>query len=62
MLKAALLMNPSSIILFSSKNSHHINANAKLADDRTLDAPAAALYRLIQSERDQLFPIRMEVT
>ena len=62
MLKAALLMNPSSIILFSSKNSHHINANAKLADDRTLDAPAAALYRLIQSERDQLFPIRVEAT
>jgi D-threo-aldose 1-dehydrogenase len=56
MLKAALLMNPASIILFSSKNSHHIEANAKLAGDRTLDAPAAALYRLIQSERDQLSP------
>jgi aryl-alcohol dehydrogenase-like predicted oxidoreductase len=62
MLKAALLMNPASILLFSSKNSHHISANAKLADDRALDAPAAALYRLIQSERDQLFPIRMEAT
>jgi D-threo-aldose 1-dehydrogenase len=60
MLKAALLMNPASIILFSSKNSHHIEANAKLADDRTLDAPAATLYRLVQSERDQLFPRRTE--
>jgi D-threo-aldose 1-dehydrogenase len=62
MLKAALLMNPASIILFSSKNSHHIEANAKLADDRTLDAPAAALYRLVQAERGQLFPRRTGTT
>ncbi|WP_353062534.1 aldo/keto reductase [Tunturibacter psychrotolerans] len=62
MLKAAILMNPASIILFSSKNSHHIEANAQVVDDRTLDAPAAALYRLIQSERDQLFPRRMGAT
>jgi D-threo-aldose 1-dehydrogenase len=62
MLKAALLMNPASIILFSSKNAHHIETNAKVPDDRTLDAPAAALYRLIQSERDQLFPSQTEAT
>jgi D-threo-aldose 1-dehydrogenase len=62
MLKAALLMDPASIILFSSKNSHHISANAKLADDRTLEAPAAALYRLVQAERDQLFPSHPEAT
>jgi D-threo-aldose 1-dehydrogenase len=62
MLKAALLMNPASIILFSSKNSHHIEANAKLADDRTLDVSAATLYRLVQSERDQLFPRRTGAT
>jgi D-threo-aldose 1-dehydrogenase len=62
MLKAALLMNPVSIILFSSKNPHHINANAKLADDRTLEAPAAALYGLVQAERDQLFPRRTGAT
>ena len=62
MLKAALLMNPAGIILFSSKNPHHINANAKLADDQTLEAPAAALYRLVQAERDQLFPRRTGAT
>jgi len=62
MLKAALLMNPASIILFSSKNSHHIKANAKIADDRTLEAPAAALYRLVQAERDQLFARRTGAT
>jgi D-threo-aldose 1-dehydrogenase len=62
MLKAALLMNPASIILFSSKNQHHIEANAKVVDDQTLDASAAALYRLTQSERDQLFPTRREAT
>ena len=62
MLKAAILMNPASIILFSSKNAQHIEANAKVADDRTLDAPAAALYRLVQFERDQLFPSQTEVT
>jgi aryl-alcohol dehydrogenase-like predicted oxidoreductase len=56
MLKAALLMNPASIILFSSKNTHHIKANAEVADDRTLEAPAAELYRLVQTERNQLFP------
>jgi D-threo-aldose 1-dehydrogenase len=62
MLKAALLINPASIILFSSKNPHHISANAKLADDRTLDAPAAALYRLVRAERDPLFPGRTKAT
>lgn len=56
MLKTALLMNPASVILFSSKSSHHIKANANLVDNRTLEAPATALYRLVQSEKDQLFP------
>jgi D-threo-aldose 1-dehydrogenase len=62
MLKAAVLMNAASIILFSSKNPHHIEANSKVADDPTLDAPAAALYHLVQSERDQLIPRRTEAT
>ena len=56
MLKAALLMNPASIILFSSKNSHHIRANAKVVDDQTLEAPAAELYRLVQTDQNQIFP------
>jgi aryl-alcohol dehydrogenase-like predicted oxidoreductase len=56
MLKAALLMNPASIILFSSKNLHHIKTNAKVADDHALEAPATELYRLVQIERNQLLP------
>jgi D-threo-aldose 1-dehydrogenase len=50
MLKAALVMNPSSIVLVSSKNPRHIHANAHTAADSTLEAPARQLYHLIQSE------------
>ena len=50
MLKAALVMNPESIILFSSKNPVHIQANLKTAEDRALDAPARELHRLVQTE------------
>jgi D-threo-aldose 1-dehydrogenase len=50
MLKAALVMNPASIILVSSKNPHHIHTNARIAADSTLEAPARQLYQLIQSE------------
>ena len=50
MLKAALVMNPASIILVSSKNPHHIHANANTAADPTLEAPARQLYHLIHSE------------
>jgi diketogulonate reductase-like aldo/keto reductase len=55
MLKAALVMNPSSIILFSSKNPRHIQANVNTAVDTTLDHPARQLFKLVQTERDQLF-------
>jgi diketogulonate reductase-like aldo/keto reductase len=55
MLKAALIMNPSSIILFSSKNPQHIQANVNTAADATLDHPARQLHKLVQTERDQLF-------
>jgi len=54
MLKASLVMNPTSIILFSSKNPAHIQANVELAADTTLELPARQLYNLVQSERDQL--------
>ncbi len=49
-LKAALVMNPASIILVSSKNPQHIQANANTAADPTLEAPARQLYHLIHSE------------
>jgi D-threo-aldose 1-dehydrogenase len=54
MLKAALTMNPASIILFSSKNPRHILANATVATEDTLETPAREFHRLIQTERDQL--------
>ena len=54
MLKTSLIMNPDSIILFSSKNPAHIHANVHTAANSTLELPARQLYNLVQSERDQL--------
>jgi D-threo-aldose 1-dehydrogenase len=54
MLKAALVINPASIILFSSKNPAHIKANVRTAADSSLELPARQLHDLIQAERDQL--------
>jgi D-threo-aldose 1-dehydrogenase len=54
MLKAALVINPASIILFSSKNPAHIRANVSTATDTSLEHPARQLYDLIQTERHQL--------
>ncbi len=56
MLKAALVQNPASIILFSSKNPAHIQANVAVASNESLAAPATALYQLVQSERASLVP------
>jgi aryl-alcohol dehydrogenase-like predicted oxidoreductase len=50
MLKAALLENPSGIVLFSSKRAEHIRNNVAVAQDASLDSPARRLYALIQSE------------
>ncbi len=57
MLKAALVMNPASIILFSSKNPAHIEANVRSGADGSLELPARQLHYLIQAERDQLLMI-----
>jgi len=56
MLKAPLVINSASILLFSSKNPAHIHANIHAAADPSLDTPAHQLYKLAQSERDQLLP------
>jgi D-threo-aldose 1-dehydrogenase len=50
MLKAALLMNPSSIILFSSKTPEHISANVQTAAGASLERAARQLYHLAQAE------------
>lgn len=56
MLKASLVMNPESIILFSSKRPQHIEANVRAAEDAALEPSARRLYELVQSDREQLLP------
>jgi aryl-alcohol dehydrogenase-like predicted oxidoreductase len=50
MLKASLSLNPTSVILFSSKNPEHIQRNVDIAQDGSLTAPAIRLHDLIQAE------------
>ncbi len=50
MLKAALLLNPSAVILVSSKDPAHISANVRAAEDAALDAPARRFYELVQRD------------
>jgi aryl-alcohol dehydrogenase-like predicted oxidoreductase len=54
MLKASLVSNPASVILFSSKAPGHIQSNVRTAMDASLDAPARQLHQLVLSERSQL--------
>ena len=54
MLKAALVHNPESLILFSSKDPHHIRTNVAVASDAALTASAKTLYALVQAERSTL--------
>jgi D-threo-aldose 1-dehydrogenase len=54
MLKAALVINPSSIILFSSKDPCHIHSNVHTAADSSLVLAARRLHHLLESEGDQL--------
>jgi diketogulonate reductase-like aldo/keto reductase len=50
MLKAALVLNPSSIILFSSKSPSHIRANYQTANDTSLEIPSRRFHALVQNE------------
>ncbi len=50
MLKAALVLNPSSIVLVSSRNPRHITENVRVAGEGSLTAPALKLYDLAQRE------------
>jgi len=49
MLKAALVENPASVILFSSKDPAHMWRNVEVAGDASLEAPAMRLYGLVQA-------------
>ncbi len=59
MLKASLVMNPASVVLFSSKNPQHIQTNVQIAGDQSLDDPARQFYELVQEDRDQLLKYRL---
>ena len=48
MLKVALMENPKSVVLFSSKSEEHIRRNVEVAGDATLEAPAQRLYEVVQ--------------
>jgi D-threo-aldose 1-dehydrogenase len=54
MLKASLLSNPTSVILFSSKEPRHIQADVLTAADSSLDSSARRLHQLVQAERNQI--------
>ena len=53
MLKAAILCNPKSVILFSSKQPANVLKNAKVATDRKLDKHAIEFYSLVRAEREK---------
>ncbi len=50
MLKAALVYNPDSVILVSSRNPGHIRENVRVAGDASLTDPARRLYDVVQRE------------
>ncbi len=50
MLKAALLCNPRSVVLFSSKQPQHIYRNVKAVQDEGNEEAALRLYEIIQQE------------
>jgi aryl-alcohol dehydrogenase-like predicted oxidoreductase len=54
MFKASFVMNPNSIILFSSKKIAHIEANVSAFADSSLEHPARQLFNLVQTESEQL--------
>lgn len=54
MLKASLLENPESVILFSSKSPGHIAANVRVSADDSIDGAARRLHELVQAEHQQL--------
>ena len=53
MLKASLVCNPGSVVLFSSKQPSHIKANAEIVNDSALGDAALRLYALVQAEAQE---------
>jgi len=48
MLKAAMVENPASVILFSSKRAAHVKHNVQVAENAALEQPARRLYELVR--------------
>ncbi len=58
MLKASLVCNPESVILFSSKRPEHLANNVAVVDDASLEEPALKLYSLVRAEVAEAAPAR----
>ncbi|SDF03103.1 aldo/keto reductase [Terriglobus roseus] len=54
MMRAALQMNPSGLLLFSSKNQKHISENAAFAAPSPRDKAARKLYEKVQQATDSI--------
>jgi aryl-alcohol dehydrogenase-like predicted oxidoreductase len=54
MLRASVVANPESVILFSSKSPGHISSNVRTATDSSLDGPAEKLHDLVWAEHKQI--------
>jgi D-threo-aldose 1-dehydrogenase len=54
MLKASLVANSESIVLFSSKRPEHILENVRAAEDKALEEPARRLHELVRNERETM--------
>jgi D-threo-aldose 1-dehydrogenase len=50
MLKVALMENPRSVVLFSSRSEEHVRRNVEVAGDAALEASAQRLYEVVQHE------------
>ena len=50
MLKASLVLNPASVILFSSRDAAHIRHNVEVAGDAALAEPARRLHAIVMRE------------
>ncbi|MFN2974812.1 aldo/keto reductase [Terriglobus aquaticus] len=57
LLRACLAVNPSTLVLFSTRSPSHLLANVAAAQDSSLTRPATCLHRLLQSNRGDLLTI-----
>ena len=53
MLKASLVCNPQSVVLFSSKRPQHVRGNVAVAEDAGAEDKALRLYALVRAEANE---------